>query len=377
MAALTKKLIKSALPELFVGKYILINCERVELKNVTFSDTQGDNDVKISACVYAHIKQSVDSQITATDRATVISKPIKSSKVVEFYAGTDSFGRRVQVAKSDNGNYYSRIAEYNGYAVAFGKWEKEAPVFSEDGRMEWGFNYLTKYNDVSDCNYRLPLDLDAKIAANDDTETFEVEQELAECDELIRASSISRKITYATGAWIEIDYVANIATVSDPENADLVELARLILMGFEECNKAVELQSKFTKTVSYIARPQDSRCSWWCVQVPEDQRLDGTRINAPFLKRGADLELKSGDMLIDSEANHHRKNRGYSVVLIVCDGEKIQHLHPMAQRKAFIKAHGGQDLMHESGDVNGCVRMAVWLRRQPDFKVAVSQLLEC
>jgi hypothetical protein len=58
----------------------------------------------------------------------------------------------------------------------------------------------------------------------------------------------------------------------------------------------------------------------------------------------------------------------------VCDGEKVQYLHPTAQRKAFIKANGGQDLMHESGDVNGCIRIAVWLRRQPDLKVAIEQL---
>jgi len=172
--------------------------------------------------------------------------------------------------------------------------------------------------------------------STNDTETFEVEQELAECDEK---------------AFPVLD-----------------DLATLDIEKW-----AAEVQP----TVTYIAKPQDIRCSWWCVQIPEEQKLDGTRINAPFLKRGADLELKSGDMLVDSEAHHHRKNRGYSVVLIVCDGEKIQHLHPMAQRKAFIKAHGGQDLMHESGDVNGCIRMAVWLRRQPDFKAAVSQLLEC
>jgi len=216
-----------------------------------------------------------------------------------------------------------------------------------------------------------------EISTNDDIETLEAEQELTECDELAHASNISRKITYNSGAWIEIDYAANIATVSDHKNADLVELARLILTGFEECNKAVGIQSKFTKTVAYIAKPQDSRCSWWRVQIPEDQQLDGTRINAPFLKRGADLELRAGDMLIESEAHHHRKNRGYCVVLYVCDGEKIRHLHHTSQRKYFIKSHGGQDLMHESGDVNGCIRMAVWLRKQPDFKTAVNQLLEC
>ena len=187
--------------------------------------------------------------------------------------------------------------------------------------------------------------------------------------------NISRKITYASGAWIEIDYRTSTATVSDNDNADLVELGRLVLTGFEECKKATALRDLFNKTVTYIAKPQDSRCSWWCVQVPQGQELDGKRINAPFLKRGADLELKLGDMLIDSEANHHRKNRGYSVVLIVCDGEKIKYLHPTAQRKAFIKAHGGQGLMHENGDVNGCVRMAVWLRRQSNLKLAIERLL--
>jgi len=265
---------------------------------------------------------------------------------------------------------------------------------------------------------------------------------IAEAETLTRATNISRKITYNSGAWIEINYLENVATVSDPENSDLVELARLILTGFEECNKAVDLQSKFAKcddaiinttfavhrvestddcdvmvyevynnwleryetnsefktqkeaadrmseivteynqesiqpTITYIAKPQDPRFLWWCVQVPEDQELDGKRINAPFLKKGTDLELKLGDMLIDSEANHHRKNRGFSVVLIVCDGEKIRYIHPMAQRKAFIKANGGHDLMHESGDVNGCIRMAVWLRRQPDMKLAIEQLLK-
>jgi len=131
------------------------------------------------------------------------------------------------------------------------------------------------------------------------------------------------------------------------------------------------------QSVTYIAKPSDNRCSWWCVQVPENQELDGKRINAPYLRNGEDLELRIGDMLIDSEAFHHRKQRGFDVVLKAFDSEKPQLLHATATRKAFIKAHGGQDLMRESGDVNGCIRMAVWLRRQPDFKNAVAQLLEC
>jgi len=130
------------------------------------------------------------------------------------------------------------------------------------------------------------------------------------------------------------------------------------------------------ETVSYIAKPSDSRCSWWSVILPPDIKLSGDRIHAPYLSQGADLELREGDMLIDSEANHHRKNRGYNVVLCVCVDGKVKFLKPTTSKKAFIKENGGKDLMHESGDVDGCVRMAVWLRRQPDLSIAFEQLYQ-
>jgi hypothetical protein len=129
------------------------------------------------------------------------------------------------------------------------------------------------------------------------------------------------------------------------------------------------------ETVSYIAKPTDDRCAWWSVQLPADIELSSARIPAHYLRKGEDLELKSGDMLVDSEANHHRKNRGYRVALGVCVDGEVKFLSPNASKKAFIKANGGKDLMHESGDVAGCVRMAVWLRRQPDLSIAVKQLL--
>lgn len=132
--------------------------------------------------------------------------------------------------------------------------------------------------------------------------------------------------------------------------------------------------TELTQTVSYIAKPSDSRCAWWSVQLPADIELNDQRIPAPYLRKGADLELKQGDMLIDSEAMHHRKNRGYNTVLCVCADGEVKFIKPTAAKKAFIKANGGQDLMHESGDVAGCVRMAVWLRRQPDLSAAVAAL---
>ena len=130
------------------------------------------------------------------------------------------------------------------------------------------------------------------------------------------------------------------------------------------------------ETVSFVAKPGDSRCSWWSVQLPAEIELNSEKIPAPYLRNGADLELKEGDMLVTSEAKHHRKNRGYDVYLSVCVGGEVKHIFPAMQRKTFIKANGGKDLMHESGDVAGCVRMAVWLRRQPSITIAFEQLLQ-
>jgi hypothetical protein len=157
------------------------------------------------------------------------------------------------------------------------------------------------------------------------------------------------------------------------DDAETFEVEQALAEQPAPADEAVEL----AQTVSYTAKPHDSRCAWWCVQLPADLELNDQRIPAPYLRQGADLELKSGDMLIDSEAMHHRKNRGYTVVLIVCVDNEIKYIHPMTQRKAFIKTHGGQDLMHESGDVAGCVRMAVWLRRQPHLSTAVKALQTC
>ena len=243
MSALTKKLIKSAMPELFVGKDVLINGERVKLTSVTFSDTRDNDGIKISACVYAHVANE----------------------------------------------------------------------------------------------------------SNDDVETFEAEQELKECDAVI--------------AEQEID-------IYEDFNEKPLTAEQLVLV-----EKEVDAFEEQQQTVSYIAKPQDTRCAWWSMIIPQDQQLDGNRLNAPYLRAGADLELKAGDMLIDSEANHHRKNRGYTVVLGVCDGEKVIFIKPLAEIKRYIKLNGGQDLMHETGDVNACIRIAVWLRRQSDLKYAVQTLL--
>ena len=134
------------------------------------------------------------------------------------------------------------------------------------------------------------------------------------------------------------------------------------------------------KTVTYIARPQDSRCRWWSAII-EPSMLEPRYLEerAPFeyLKKGMDLELAEGVYLIDSEENHHRKQRGYTVLLGRVFEGKVHWIAPDLRRKVYIKENGGQDLMKGSGDVTAILRMAMWIERQPDKQKAFNELLYC
>lgn len=126
-------------------------------------------------------------------------------------------------------------------------------------------------------------------------------------------------------------------------------------------------------TISFVAEPVDSRCKWWAMVLPETLDLEG-RINAPYLRAGADLELPIGGMVITSEAMHHRRNRGYLTALRIALKTGMVCIEPTMAIKQHIKANGGQDLMIGSGDVAGVLRMAIWLRRQADLAAAVAEL---
>lgn len=132
MATLSKKLVKAALPELFINKDVLIDGKRVALTSVTFSDKKGESGKRVSACVYAHIAQS---------------EPTPS------------------------------------------------------------------------------------------------------------VTNVSRKITYPSGAWIEINYQNEQYTVSREHGvgAILEEMAKMILGGFEGCRKFVELESKVNAPVATMS----------------------------------------------------------------------------------------------------------------------------
>jgi hypothetical protein len=122
-------------------------------------------------------------------------------------------------------------------------------------------------------------------------------------------------------------------------------------------------------TVSYIAKPSDSRCKWWSVRIPAGYcrgiDLDNTSSLQPlgFLAKKADLELDDGEMIIDSEANHHAKRRGYTVQLLVVAGGELWGRTPSAVTKSLIKQHATpeqwQKLRRGSGDVAACLRLAM------------------
>jgi hypothetical protein len=122
-------------------------------------------------------------------------------------------------------------------------------------------------------------------------------------------------------------------------------------------------------TVSYIARPADSRCKWWSVRIPAGYcrgiDLDNTSGLRPlgFLAKRADLELDDGEMVIDSEANHHAKARGYTVQLLVVAGGELWGRTPSTVTKNLIKQHATpeqwQKLRRGSGDVAASLRLAM------------------
>ena len=125
------------------------------------------------------------------------------------------------------------------------------------------------------------------------------------------------------------------------------------------------------QTISYIAKPQDSRCSWWAVRIPADYQiadLADTYSLRPlgFLRKGADLELAEGEAVLVSEAKHHRKMRGYDVQIGVVSQGKIAWHRPNASTKAAIKAWASPEqwasLSKGSGDVAACLRLLLAMR---------------
>lgn len=81
------------------------------------------------------------------------------AKAISSWVGYDSFGRRVQVAKSESKKFYCRAWKWNGYAMAWEKWQKmeDRPrhFLNLDGQIEFGFSALD-YIGGSELRLRLP-----------------------------------------------------------------------------------------------------------------------------------------------------------------------------------------------------------------------------
>lgn len=165
------------------------------------------------------------------------------------------------------------------------------------------------------------------------------------------------------------------------------KLAQLEQLAADFYPKEVQVEEKVSvaeehETVSYIAGPQDDRCAWWSARLPEltVEHLE-ERISLKYFKSGSDHELAFGEMIIDSEAKHHRKSRGYDVVLgvVVCEQEglkKVTWIEPTMAIKQHIKMNGGKHLMKGTGEVAAVIRLAMWLREQKDLVAAVREILE-
>ena len=92
-------------------------------------------------------------------------------KTLKAWFGTDSYGRHIEVALREDGEYFSRAFEYNGYGNSWSKWQPFVPTFETHGtnaysgerfeysepKMAWGFNLLTEYSETP--RFRLPKEV--------------------------------------------------------------------------------------------------------------------------------------------------------------------------------------------------------------------------
>jgi len=164
-------------------------------------------------------------------------------------------------------------------------------------------------------------------------------------------------------------------------NANL-QIAAVCTETAELAKASLALFDARNATLSYVAKPADPRCKWWCKVIPAAVALtldltDRTSLHAlPFVKKNADLELAEGDFVLDSEELSHRKARGYKTTIaqIVrrADGTLMlagpdndpngglatpQMATKQAIKAAATRAQWAQ-LSQGTGDVAACLRWA-------------------
>ena len=90
------------------------------------------------------------------------------AKAIAAWSGSDSVGRSVEVAKRDDGVFFSRQYGWNGYGNQWSKWVETEVTFQthatnaysgeqvalDTPRLSWGFGYLDAMSVVP--RFRLP-----------------------------------------------------------------------------------------------------------------------------------------------------------------------------------------------------------------------------
>lgn len=129
------------------------------------------------------------------------------------------------------------------------------------------------------------------------------------------------------------------------------------------------MEIQFSRSVRLV--PLDERCRYWAKIVrsgsplPLPSSVHGADwISGPYLRRGGD-ELFPGDVLLEGEANHPRRQRGwtYWVTYVRDDGELVRFVSGFGVQKAAAKRQGlPPALLAGSGDLAGAVRVGHALR---------------
>lgn len=143
-----------------------------------------------------------------------------------------------------------------------------------------------------------------------------------------------------------------------------------------ETNNANEPETQDLQSVEYIAEPRDKRCQYWAKVYRATDRLPepgttegGASLPGKFLRKGADVELYEGDAVIEAEANHHRKLRGWIVRCFVVRDGALVRLPTDTSAKTAIKATKldpeiKRGLLSGSGTVAAAVRALHCVRLQ-------------
>ena len=67
-----------------------------------------------------------------------------------YFFGTDTYGRPIEVAVRADGRFFCRSKRFNGYGMSWSKWEKmeSKPILTDflgEPMIKWGFNTLRGY----------------------------------------------------------------------------------------------------------------------------------------------------------------------------------------------------------------------------------------